>query len=93
MLVVAMRASVREISRLVGREAAKLAVYMVVFLQVEVARSLSDLTQKCRSFDLRNHVMPELYKLKCSTETSSISFPIYETKLIKIFMNFSPISD
>ena len=52
----AMRASVREISRLVVREAAKLAVYRVVFMQVEVARSLSDLPQNCRSFDLMNQM-------------------------------------
>ena len=52
----AMRASVREISRLVVREAAKLAVYRVVLVQVEVARSLSDLPQKSRSFDLMNQM-------------------------------------
>ena len=51
-----MRASVREISRLVVREAAKLAVYRVVFMQVEVARSLSDLPPNCRRYDLMNQV-------------------------------------
>ena len=56
-----MRASVWEISRLVVREAAKLAVYRVVFMQVEVARSLSDLPQKSRSFDLMNQMRFEFY--------------------------------
>ena len=52
----AMRASVREISRLVVREAARLAMYRVMFKQVVVARSLSDLPPNCRRYDLMNQV-------------------------------------
>ena len=52
----AVRASVWEISRLVVREAAKLAVYRVVFMQVVVAGSLSNLPPNCGSYDLMNQM-------------------------------------